>query len=811
MKSSIQNLFLILALCAGIYPAAAQSFVVSSTNAVGGAPLSVVAADVNGDGHVDLISANESSNSVSVLTNNGSGGFVLSGTYAVGSDPTCVIAVDVNGDGKVDLVTANFGNNTLTVLTNDGSGGFASNATYTVGVQPVCVVAADLNGDGHPDLICANYGTNTLTVLTNNGSGGFVTASSPGLGSVGITPNDPYSVCAADVNGDGHLDLISANLTTGTLLVLTNDGSGNFNSNATYTVTTGGEALTVIAADVNGDGKVDLISSGYNGNLVMVLTNNGSGGFVTSGTYTVGGGPFWVRAADVNGDGKLDLISANQLDNTLTVLTNSGNGNFSTSTTCNVGNGDRSLCVADVNGDGKLDLISANQYDNTLTVLTNTMTFPSPAQSFVISSTNAVGSNPQYVIAADVNGDGHLDLVTMNVNDASISVLTNNGSSGFVTSGTYVVSLHAPTSVCAADVNGDGKVDLITADYDDFSGESLTVLTNNGSGGFAVASSPDVGNAPIFVCAADVNGDGYMDLISANAAAGLSVVTGNGSGGFAFSSNPRLAPSGRTAGVCVMAADVNGDGNVDLIGVNNHNTDTLVVLTNNGSGGFITSGTYTVGNTPVSTCAADVNGDGKVDLICANYGSATLSVFTNNGIGNFALSTNLPVGNVDSVCAADVNGDGKMDLICANQGAGKLSVWTNNGTGFFMLAANISVGSGPLCVIAADVNGDGRIDLISANSDNTLRVFTNNFTFPPPASTPPVAVATVGNVSGTGLVVSWPSASAGWTLQQTPGLGTTHWGAAGFSGYTINDNGTNKNLYIPPPPGGSAFFRMMHP
>ena len=177
-------------------------------------------------------------------------------TYNVGSVPSWVVAADVNGDGKLDLICANSGGgngNTLTVLTNNGSGGFGSNATLNVGSDPYCVVAADVNGDGKPDLISANDGDNTLTVLTNNGSGGFGSNATLNVGS------QPDCVVAADVNGDGKLDLISANVDANTLTVLTNNGSGGFGSNATLTV--GSYPVFVVAADINGDGKLDLISS----------------------------------------------------------------------------------------------------------------------------------------------------------------------------------------------------------------------------------------------------------------------------------------------------------------------------------------------------------------------------------------------------------------------------------------------------------------------------------------------------------------------------------------------------------------------
>jgi len=351
------------------------SFVFSSTLPVGAGAYALAAADVNGDGKIDLACVNGSANTVTILTNSGAGAFVLSATYAVGYSSQGITAADVNGDGKIDLVTANVGaGGSLSVLTNDGRGGFVSSGTYNVAGSPTAVVAADVNGDGKIDLISANYYGNSLSVLTNNGSGGFAQS---GLYAVG---HGPYSVTAADVNGNGKIDLISANGADNTLSVLTNNGNGIFVLSATYAVGSGPQGVT--AADVNGDGKIDLISANQGGNSVSVLTNNGSGGFALTGTYAVGNAPWMVAAADINGDGKLDLISANSGDG-LSVLTNNGSGGFSLAANYTVGNTPRWVTAADVNGDGKIDLISVNSGDNTLTVLTNATP---PALNFAINA-----------------------------------------------------------------------------------------------------------------------------------------------------------------------------------------------------------------------------------------------------------------------------------------------------------------------------------------------------------------------------------------------------------------------------------------
>jgi hypothetical protein len=228
-----------------------------------------------------------------------------------------VVAADVNENGKPDLICANNAANTLTVLTNDGSGRFGFQATLTVGLRPYGVAAADLNGNGKLDLVSANYDANTLTVLTNNGSGGF---SFQATLAVGLGPR---FILAADVNGDGKADLMSANYDANTVSVLTNLGSGNFALPITLPVS--GYPISLVAGDINGDGQLDLASANLsvfpNAGTVAVLTNNGSGGFGASAVANVGLQPFSIATADVNADGRQDLITANFGDNTLTVLT----------------------------------------------------------------------------------------------------------------------------------------------------------------------------------------------------------------------------------------------------------------------------------------------------------------------------------------------------------------------------------------------------------------------------------------------------------------------------------------------------------
>ncbi len=268
-----------------------------------------------------------------------------------------------------------------------------------------------------------------------------------------------------------------------------------------------------------------------------------------------------------------------------------------------------------------------------------------------------------------------------------------------------------PLSVAVADVNGDGWPDLVTANS---GSDTVSVLLGDGRGGFAAKTDFATGSNPQFVAVADVNGDGQLDLVVANYWSDtVSVLLGNGSGGFAAKTDFATG----NLPVSVAVADVNGDGRPDLVTANSL-SNTVSVLLGNGSGGFAAKMDLPAGDIPYSVAVADVNGDGQPDLVVANYGSDNVSVLRGNGSGGFAAKTDFPTGRGPrSVAVADVNGDGQPDLVIANaaNGANQVSVLLGDGSGGFAPKTDFDTGAGPYSVAVADVNGDGQPDLVTAN------------------------------------------------------------------------------------------------
>jgi len=377
------------------------------------------------------------------------------------------------------------------------------------------VAVADVNGDGKPDLVVANWcdrsetqcvspaAIGTVGVLLGNGDGTFQSVVSYASGG-----SDADSVAVADVNGDGKLDLVVANLCeinncSGVVGVLLGNGDGTFKPSVTYSAGDG-ETKSVAIADVNGDGRLDLLVANAAHNTVGVLLGKGDGTFQPAVTYaSSAGGPevTWsLVVADVNGDGMLDLVVANDDDNCLCgngrvgVLLGNGDGTFQPVVLHDSGGPQtRSVAVADVNGDGKADLLVASSDSAAIAGAVGVLlgngdgTFQ-PVVTY--GSGGFVGQVYSVSVAvADVNGDGKPDLVVANPCDTGagfgclsgsgvVGVLFGNGDGTFQSALTYHSGLHS-WSVAVADVNGDHRQDVVVSTWTQIG--TVDVLLNNPS------------------------------------------------------------------------------------------------------------------------------------------------------------------------------------------------------------------------------------------------------------------------------------------------------------------------------------------
>jgi FG-GAP-like repeat/FG-GAP repeat len=499
-------------------------------------PVSVAAGDVNGDEQLDIVSGNlvaappGAPATVSVMLGDGRGGFAEAQQHIVGEgagdlgiDPPGQVAIDdVTGDGRADVAVTLPVANLVALLAGTPEGELAPAVRFPVAAGPQAIAIADVTGDDNPDVLSSNGVAASVSVLPGDGAGNLGFDKNFAAGAV------PHSVAAADFDGDGDPDAAVANTFSDSLSVLTNDGTGTFAGREDYPV--GAAPTWVVADDVDGNGTVDLVAANFGGASVSVLLGDGAGRFATPVQYSVGElqSPYAVAAADVNADGWLDIATANTnlSDEGASVLLADGAGGFAEPIPLEVGpavlHDPRAIALADVTGDGHVDLLTANSVSSNLSLLAGdgTGAFASPVHL-------VAGEGPVVVEVADVTGDGLVDIVSLDHTAQTVSTLAGDGAGGFAKAAHHSIYSPSgtpctidPNAVCpwawgmnVDDVNNDGHLDIVTANT---AVNTVSVLTNDGKGGFPSFESFHTGAAPRSVAVADANGDGNPDLVTAN-------------------------------------------------------------------------------------------------------------------------------------------------------------------------------------------------------------------------------------------------------------------------------------------------------
>jgi len=605
------------------------------------------------------------------------------------------VQADVNNDGKTDIVglrspQAPQPNFQIVVLLGNGTGGFgAPVVTSITGVDPASSITArpfvigDFNGNGRPDL--ALFGVDHVTgqvavaVLLGNGDGTFQAGKETIVGAAGGQPStETCAYAVGDYNGDGKLDLAYSSSTG--IVVLPGKGDGTF-SGPVVTAQTGGCFAT---GDFDGDKKLDLaISPPQPGSSVSLLLGNGNGTFQAA--TTVGGGSGTIVTADLNGDGHSDLVTSSG-----SIFLGNGTGHFPTTHTFTK-NGTGTFAVLDVNRDGHPDIVEHATNLSVRVFLNNGTGSFTPGKSYIDDGSSLPG-----LVAADLNGDGKIDLAFPN-SAAGITVLSGNGNGTFNGNLATTGFINAPK---VAVFNPGQKTDILDSNFTE------KFMLGNGDGTFTVKNS----NCAVrFAAIGDFNHDGKIDFVGMNSTGtvpSVNVCLNNGDGTF--------TPAGQSdvgvAHTLLLAGDFNNDGKLDLLAVDDHG---FSILLGNGDGTF-QDGIPTAGSGSTLVALSDFNHDGKLDVavLSGASGEVESSVFLGKGDGTFQTPVTSPAAGAKYVAAVDLNGDGKPDLVL--DGFADVIVMLGKGDGTFQTPVRYAV-NGTTRPAIADFNLDGHLDIAVAN------------------------------------------------------------------------------------------------
>ncbi len=678
---------------------------------------------------------------------------------------------DIDGDGFTDVVTAEaFGGDSFSILFGKAGGNFASPrvfgfegilSTYALSVR-------DVDSDGRPEIIAANstngFSVSNVTVLRLTQAGDFEVRSVHQVGA------KPVAILTSDFDGDGTVDIATANELGRSVSVLSGRGDGTF-AEAVETALNG-QAVTFAAGDFDRDGRPDLAviertEDYFFPDSFRVLRNVGGGTFATSFEHKPGGLIFAIAVGDFDGNGATDIVTARDAprsENLLTFHSGRGDGTFAdpaeTAMFENASGSIRSIVTGDFDQDGNLDAIGLFSG-----VLLKSYEVPGgePVEAgfsrgsalllkgtgggqFEVTADMFAGSFPQTVAVNDLDGDGVLDLIASTAR-GRITTIPGLGDGSF--EAMTEIPVRSLSRVDSGDFDGDGRRDLILTPFRawPFSEPRVTLLKATADGSFESWVNFAVGSLPQVLSVADFDGDGRSDFATIDAAGNGSIWLGSPDGNF-----PKYADFVVPADpVSLAVGDIDGDGFPDLVTAGRYE-NRLVVLHGNGRGAFVRQPDLPVAPEVRSIVFADIDGNSDPDLVVTHDARfRTVEIMLNRGDGTFEILNydNLAFG-ASYATAGDMDGNGTTDLVLVDLNSW-ITIWPGRGDGTFETPVRVDTGLLSYNrVHIGDFDGDRRPDIAAIEYGRNISILRNN----PDGTFAPFGHYAAGNLSVTGEVLA---------------------------------------------------------
>jgi len=682
----------------------------------------IYGSDFDGDADVDLSVGNLQGNQI-LIAKNDDGAFGQFTTILADSSPRNMEAFDFDGDGDRDLAAVN-ANGKVSIFRDQGGGMFGPDTTYGVGLRSLSIYVNDLNGDGWFDIAVSNVQGGSVSLLFNQGGGIFGNDSLVVVDSINVGPgkNTLFDVYGGDLDGDGDIDLATANWFTGRFFVLANDGAGRFNV-AFQSDSVGVGIQNIVGTDPDADGDIDLVITNWATGKVRVFRNGASG----LGIVSQSPAPY---AIDADRDGAIEAqfsasVAGGSITSATVSVTSSSRGSIAF--TPQYVESERRLVI---------------HPDSALAAGEEVRVFLSPGivslsgeplapfgwsflarvdqgnSTFAALQSQSLVSAPTQVVPLDFNGDAFPDLAVVARTSTRLDLYLGSAT-GSVVAGPSLVLGGDPTAIALADLDHDGRHEIAITD----AAKSTVRFFETTAGTITEQSAVATGGTPNGLAVGDLNNDGWDDLVVlATTPFALEPLVNSGGSLAAW---PALILPTRPRDAVLFDCDLDGD--LDLADVRG-GVGVVDLYKNNGSGSFVPGGMiFTNGLNPQDLDAGDINEDGYPDLLTANLQSSEFSVLLSTGNGSLALAPPIPSAIRPSrVDLGDFNGDGVLDVASISANDVAAAVVFGEGAGVFGADSVYALPFAPGAFVAADFVPNGRLDfVIGGVAEPSLVVLSN--------------------------------------------------------------------------------------